>query len=206
MHHDSSWNPRSFLSLSLLSLMQKVEPGNTQSSTYKTRWVCLGIAFFLPTVIILVIVLVVVFVVARRPQHANSGVVSPYANLTRMQIIDDYSLSAGRLQQRVFVIGDVHGCLNELNALINKIQYNPQTDYIILAGDLVAKGPDSLGVIRRAKQLGARCVRGNHDDKVIRFKTFYNANQEITGAGVLLPEGSVADPLKLDNYHGAIAR
>ncbi|KAI7846858.1 Metallo-dependent phosphatase-like protein [Circinella umbellata] len=107
---------------------------------------------------------------------------------------------------KLYVIGDVHGSLNELNTLVAKLQYNHDAgDRIILAGDLVTRGPDSIGVIRRAKELKALCVRGNHDDKVVRIKTFIRSGQAIYKEGVI-PEGPVLDPLDFDNHHMGIAQ
>ena len=65
---------------------------------------------------------------------------------------------------RVFAIGDVQGCLKPLNQLIKKL---PQGSKLIFLGDLVNRGPDSLGALRRLKQLQedglAECLLGNHD-------------------------------------------
>ena len=65
---------------------------------------------------------------------------------------------------RVFAIGDVQGCLRPLNQLIKKL---PQGSKLIFLGDLVNRGPDSLGALRRLKQLQedgvAECLLGNHD-------------------------------------------
>jgi diadenosine tetraphosphatase ApaH/serine/threonine PP2A family protein phosphatase len=66
-------------------------------------------------------------------------------------------------------IGDVHGCLDELNALIRKLRL-AQEDRLVFVGDLVAKGPDSAGVVARVRELGAACVRGNHDEAVLRIR------------------------------------
>lgn len=60
---------------------------------------------------------------------------------------------------RVIVIGDVHGCVDEFQALLRLSDYQPG-DQVILLGDLVAKGPDSVGVVQMARDLGARTVRG----------------------------------------------
>lgn len=129
--------------------------------------------------------------------------ISPYANLTRLVAYDNSSPVA--TQPRVFVIGDVHGCLNELNALLDAIDYDDSTDKVIIAGDLTADGPDSLGVIRRAQEIGALCVRGNHDDKVIRFRTYMNSNGGTMPTSGVMDEGGVPDPLKFGNDHAAIA-
>lgn len=70
---------------------------------------------------------------------------------------------------RVFVVGDIHGCLEEFDELLRLIQFDAGSDRLILAGDLVAKGPDTTGVIRRAMELGALSVRGNHEERVLSY-------------------------------------
>lgn len=69
---------------------------------------------------------------------------------------------------RVIVIGDVHGCIDEFQALLRLADFQPG-DQVILLGDLVAKGPDSVSVVQMARDIGARSVRGNHDHEVIRW-------------------------------------
>ena len=64
--------------------------------------------------------------------------------------------------QRTIVVGDVHGCAEELRLLLRKCGY-AQGDRLVLAGDLVAKGPDSQGVVQFAHENGALAVLGNHD-------------------------------------------
>lgn len=69
---------------------------------------------------------------------------------------------------RVIVIGDIHGCIDELKELLRLADYQPG-DQVILLGDLVAKGPDSVSVVKLAREIGARTVRGNHDYEVLRW-------------------------------------
>jgi hypothetical protein len=71
--------------------------------------------------------------------------------------------------QRTLVIGDVHGCLAELRDLLDACAYR-DGDQVLLVGDLVAKGPDSRGVLALVRTLGARSVRGNHDQAVLRWQ------------------------------------
>ena len=68
---------------------------------------------------------------------------------------------------RTVVVGDVHGCLDELFALIAKCGVTPD-DNVVLVGDVVAKGPDSQGVVQWARESGAQAVLGNHDAHVLR--------------------------------------
>jgi hypothetical protein len=51
--------------------------------------------------------------------------------------------------------------------LLTKINYDKNTDHVVLTGDLVTKGPDSLKVVDFAIENGISCVRGNQDDRVL---------------------------------------
>ena len=83
-------------------------------------------------------------------------------------LVDATTQRALQRQPRVIAIGDVHGCLDELQALLRRCDYRPG-DLIVFLGDLVSKGPDSLSVVQMARELGAMGVRGNHDFEVIRW-------------------------------------
>ena len=63
-----------------------------------------------------------------------------------------------------YVIGDVHGCFNQFLKLLQKIKYDPHKDRIILTGDLVNRGPDSLAMLNYCiANRGIETVLGNHD-------------------------------------------
>lgn len=64
------------------------------------------------------------------------------------------------------VIGDVHGCLAELDELLLALGGGNR---LVFLGDLVDRGPDPVGVVRRVRELGAECVMGNHDEKHVRW-------------------------------------
>jgi hypothetical protein len=68
---------------------------------------------------------------------------------------------------RTVIVGDVHGCTGELQELLERTRFAEGTDRLVLVGDLVARGPDSAGVLELVRRLGARAVRGNHDDKLL---------------------------------------
>jgi len=65
----------------------------------------------------------------------------------------------------LYLIGDVQGCDNALQRLLDEIGFSASRDNLVLLGDLVNRGPDSLAVLHRMMRLGAaaRCVLGNHD-------------------------------------------
>lgn len=65
----------------------------------------------------------------------------------------------------IYAIGDVQGCFDELTALVEKISFNPKSDYLWFVGDLINRGPSSLETLRWVKSLGDRAITvlGNHD-------------------------------------------
>ncbi|MEU1274819.1 polynucleotide kinase-phosphatase [Streptomyces sp. NPDC005799] len=75
------------------------------------------------------------------------------------------------------IIGDIHGCASELESLLGKLGYtdgvHPEGRTAVFVGDLVDRGPDSPGVLRRVmamvKSGNALCVPGNHENKYGRY-------------------------------------
>ena len=74
---------------------------------------------------------------------------------------------AGASKNRLVFVGDIHGCREELEALLDKVRFDTATDHLVSVGDVVSKGPHSLGVIDLLRRCGASCVRGNHDDRLL---------------------------------------
>ncbi|MFC3683985.1 symmetrical bis(5'-nucleosyl)-tetraphosphatase [Hydrogenophaga luteola] len=65
----------------------------------------------------------------------------------------------------LYLIGDVQGCDEALGRLLDEIAFSPSRDTLVLLGDLVNRGPQSLAVLRRmiALEGSAHCLLGNHD-------------------------------------------
>ena len=84
------------------------------------------------------------------------------------------TLPADAVARRVLVVGDVHGCDAELGLLLSRLAYDPAADALVLAGDLVNKGPASAAVVRRVRALAAApdarvyAVAGNHEARRAR--------------------------------------
>jgi len=75
-----------------------------------------------------------------------------------------------------YFVGDIQGCNDELQQLLVLAQFNPQHDELWLTGDLVARGPKSLDVLRFVYGLGDRAttVLGNHDLNLLAVDAGYS--------------------------------
>ncbi|HVJ91949.1 MAG TPA: metallophosphoesterase family protein [Labilithrix sp.] len=70
---------------------------------------------------------------------------------------------------RTIIVGDVHGCVDELRALLDALAFTTG-DRLVFVGDLVVRGPDSLGVLDIARTTGALVVRGNHEQRLLEWR------------------------------------
>lgn len=81
-------------------------------------------------------------------------------------------LSQSRKNKRTFIIGDIHGCHDELLDLLTKIQHS-ENDHLVFVGDLIDKGPYPARVVRLVHALTASrkvtLVLGNHEEKFLRW-------------------------------------
>ncbi|KAK4137101.1 Metallo-dependent phosphatase [Trichocladium antarcticum] len=111
--------------------------------------------------------------------------------------------------KRLLVVGDVHGHLDALKALLRKVGFdNTNGDHLILVGDLVTKGPDSKGVVRFAMELGASAIRGNQEDKVLAAarEIHRRSGEDSPGAGDDDANNGAETASGTDRHARAIAR
>lgn len=99
------------------------------------------------------------------------------------------------MSRRTIVIGDVHGCLDELDELLHVVQFAPTSDRLVFVGDLIDRGPAPVGVMRRARELGAESVMGNHEDKCIQW---FSRDAERVSRG--RPNGMSVHPDRLKEW------
>jgi len=64
---------------------------------------------------------------------------------------------------KTFIIGDIHGCLDMLKRLVEKIKWDPAKDKLIFVGDYIDRGPDPKGVVDyilslMAESSGIQCL------------------------------------------------
>jgi len=96
--------------------------------------------------------------------------------------------------QRVYAVGDVHGRLDLLDRMLAMIAEDAATgrpgtaSTVVMLGDYVDRGPDGAGVLDRLRAgpppgLGLVCLRGNHDDTLLRFLDDATAGEAWLGFG-----------------------
>ncbi|KAK1837044.1 Bis-tetraphosphatase, symmetrical [Podospora conica] len=89
-------------------------------------------------------------------------------------------------KKRIIFVGDVHGHLLSLKALLRKLKFDEKNgDHLVFVGDLVNKGPDSAGVVALAMDVGASAVRGNHEDNVLRARKTWEKKKHSKAQAIL---------------------
>lgn len=83
-----------------------------------------------------------------------------------------------------WIIGDIHGCSEELARLLDHLELGP-ADRVVCTGDLFHRGPDPAGVLQLLREARAEFVLGNHERVLL----------ERFGLDPLLPDGSDRPPL-----------
>lgn len=93
-------------------------------------------------------------------------------NIIKKKIFLQFGINQPGLRDnmRTIIIGDIHGCYDELISLLDKVNFDINNDMIIFTGDLMDRGTDSYEVLKYVmnikSKLKNRCViiRGNHED------------------------------------------
>lgn len=84
---------------------------------------------------------------------------------------------------RTVIVGDVHGCVHELNDLLDQLRPTVD-DQVVMVGDTLDRGPDSAGVLRLLRDTRryttVLVVRGNHEQKHINRKNMQGQDLEVS--------------------------
>ena len=94
-----------------------------------------------------------------------------------------------------YVIGDVQGCFEALKALLKEIRFDPDQDFIWFAGDLVARGENSLGALRFIKKLVDNGVAGGTENHFVVAVTDQRDHVYAHGFGDVGSQPVMADGL-----------
>jgi len=107
--------------------------------------------------------------------------------------------------EKIFVIGDIHGCLDMLNRLMDKIAWRPDKDHLIFLGDYIDRGENPKGVvdyILALKRCSSKveCLMGNHESMFLDYLSGKNGNSFLmNGGGSTLKSYEADKSSKLDS-------
>ena len=103
-----------------------------------------------------------------------------YGQLTKLGKLPEEHLPAQGNNKRLIVIGDVHGMITPLQALLAKIGFSAESgnDHLVFVGNMVSEGPDSAAVVELAQSVKASGVRGVHEDRVLLAREASSSDQE----------------------------
>lgn len=76
--------------------------------------------------------------------------------------------------ERLFIVGDIHGCLDPLKRMMDKIDWRPEEDGLIFLGDYIDRGVNSKGVVDYIIEISnssplVQCLMGNHENILLDF-------------------------------------
>lgn len=102
-------------------------------------------------------------------------------------------------KSRDIIISDIHGCIDEFNELLKALVYNKKKDRVILLGDLIDRGNDSVAVVKKARELGLESVRGNHEHKFLKWFRSSGSRLDVYGRHPHYSKFSDADITYMSN-------
>jgi len=92
-------------------------------------------------------------------------------------------------EKKIFVVGDIHGCLEMLKRLIDKIEWDPANDRLIFIGDYIDRGENSKGVIDYILKLKEntsliQCLIGNHEQMFLDYLSGVDPESSLLNGGL----------------------
>ncbi|TIC11271.1 Metallo-dependent phosphatase [Wallemia mellicola] len=108
-------------------------------------------------------------------------------NLSNYKLSSTYNHSK---EGRIILVGDIHGMFKPFDHLLQELEFDEEFDTLISLGDIVNKGPESTPVIQKLSDINALAVRGNHDQKVIEWKAWFDQVESVKGGKEWLELGA----------------
>lgn len=114
--------------------------------------------------------------------------------------VETVSADGKRVVERLILVGDIHGHYFSFRKLLRKVKYNKKTDHIVMLGDFVSKGPDSLQVLEFAINNDLDCIIGNHEYYVLQnYAMFHHLSvprftDNSTGQSMRMKDSFNSDP------------
>ena len=92
-------------------------------------------------------------------------------------------------KEKIFIVGDVHGCLDMLKGLMGIIGWSPETDRLIFLGDFIDRGSQSKGVVDYVLEIAklserVECLMGNHERILLDFMDGRDTNTFFLNGGL----------------------
>jgi len=84
--------------------------------------------------------------------------------------------------EKTAIIGDIHACIDELNELLYLLDYTSPNVRIISLGDQIDRGPDSVAVVKRCRELNIESVLGNHEVKYLKWLKNKGSRSDVLGS------------------------
>lgn len=78
-----------------------------------------------------------------------------------------YKKISGEKFEKIFIVGDIHGCYTKLMQELQKVNFNFNEDLLICVGDLIDRGPENLATLSLIEKSWFRTVQGNHDQMAV---------------------------------------
>lgn len=103
--------------------------------------------------------------------------------------------------ERLFIFGDIHGCLDPLKRMMDKIDWRPEEDGLIFLGDYIDRGADSKGVVDYIIEISnsspfVQCLLGNHENILLDFLSSGDPRLLLLNGGITTLESYQEDKEK----------
>lgn len=101
-----------------------------------------------------------------------------------------------RKVERLLLVGDIHGHYKEFRKLLQKMKFDKKTDHLLVLGDFISKGPDSLKVLDYLIDNNIDCILGNHEYDILNnYANFHRVEfPDFNSTDVEISSGFNSDP------------